>query len=91
MPIVYYLGRDGRAKCLARLDREIREARARGGRVFAVRIFEEPEDSRGFFELKELGMPPEELRSLLARFVPVRLATVEPKVTVWRLDEPPAP
>jgi hypothetical protein len=87
MPIVYYLGRDGREKCLARLDKELREARERHARIFAVRIFEDPEDSRGFFELKQLGMPPEELRSLLGRFHPVPLPTVEPKVTVWRLDD----
>ncbi len=91
LPISYYLGRDGRAGCLARIEREVREARARGGRIFAVRIFEPPDDARGFFELQELGMPPEELRRLFAAYRAVPLPTAEPKVTVWRLDDAQAP
>jgi hypothetical protein len=87
LPIAYYLGRDGKEACLARLDREVRAARARGGRVFAVRLLDDEEDSRGFFELQQLGFPRPALRQLLARFHAVPLPTVEPKVTVWRLDE----
>ncbi|MSP63266.1 MAG: hypothetical protein EXR72_23575 [Myxococcales bacterium] len=89
-PIAYYLGRDGQHACLARLDKEVGGARARGARIFMLRL-DDDSDSRGLFELEAMGMPRTEMRRLLGRFVAVPLATDEPKVTVWRLDEPAPP
>ena len=88
-PVAYYWARDGRERCLQRMDKEIALARQRGARIFALRIFDDESDSRGFFELAELGLDRAELRALFDRFRAVPLATVEPKVTVWRLDDPP--
>ncbi len=89
LPIAYYLGRDGREACLARIDKELRAARARGGRVFAVRLFDDDDgDGRGFYELSQLGFPRPALRQLFSRYRPQALPTLQPKVTVWRLDDP---
>ena len=89
LPIAYYLGRDGKEGCLARLDREVSEARARGNRIFAVRLLDDEDDSRGFYELDQLGFPRPALRMLLARFHATPLATSEAKVVIWRLDDRP--
>lgn len=90
-PLAYYAGRDGKGSMIARLDREVKKARARGARIYAVRLFDDKDDQRGFYELETLDLPRPALLDLLTRFQPVPLATTEPKVTVWRLDDKPAP
>jgi hypothetical protein len=65
-PLVYYAARDGMPACMERLDRELKSATARGGRVYAIRLFDAPDDDpRGFAELKQLGFPPAEVRALV--------------------------
>jgi hypothetical protein len=86
-PLSYYAGRDGKDSMIARLDREVKKARARGAHVYAVRLYDDKDDVRGFYELDTLGLPRPALLELLARFEAVPLATTEPKVTVWRLDD----
>jgi hypothetical protein len=57
-PVAYYAARDGVDACFARLGREIDAARARGGRVYAARLFDElDDDRRGWDELTALGLP----------------------------------
>ena len=87
-PLAYYAGLDGKEGCLARLDAEVRLARARGGRVFAVRLFDDTDrDTRGFYELAALGLDRPALAAALARFHQTRIATSEPKITLVRLDD----
>jgi hypothetical protein len=86
-PVAYYVPRDGLDAGFARLDREIAAARARGGRVFAARIFDDAdEDRRGFWELATVGLAKAELRArLLQRFTPVTLTPLG-GFSVARLD-----
>jgi hypothetical protein len=86
-PVAYYVPRDGMAAGLARLDHEIAEAQARGGRIFAARIFDDAdEDRRGFWELSTVGLAKAELRAhLTQRFTP-QLLTPLSGFTVARLD-----
>jgi hypothetical protein len=85
LPLAYYAGLLGPSGCLARVEREVAEARARGARVWAVRL-DDLEDTRGWFELASLGLSRDELGRFLTRFHLAPVPTVEPKVTVWRLD-----
>ena len=88
-PFAYYAGLSGHDGCLAALEKEIAEARARRGRIFAVRLFDDTDpDTRGFYELAALGFSPTDLRAALARFRKTPIPTREPKVTVIRLDDP---
>jgi hypothetical protein len=94
-PFVYYAARDGFDACWARLDREVAAARARGGQVIAVRLFDDDEtaepDPRGFDELAALGMGKSRLREQLrARFSPVTIGAAE-SATLVRLDPRPSP
>jgi dolichyl-phosphate-mannose-protein mannosyltransferase len=86
-PLSYYIARDGAAAGWARLDKEIAAARARGGRVFAVRLFGDSEiDPRGFVELSAIGVSRAKLEEELARRLhPVALVPTE-GLTVTRLD-----
>src|SRR5262249_10945292 len=86
LPLSYYAGILGRDGCLARVEREVGEARRRGARVWAVRLLDDDDDPRGFYELGTLGLPRSALRGWFARFRQTSVATVEPKVVVWRLD-----
>ncbi len=86
-PLSYYIARDGAAAGWARLDKEIALARARGGRVFAVRVFDDADvDPRGFVELATIGVTRAQLRDELSRRLhPVSLVPTE-GLTVTRLD-----
>ena len=86
-PVSYYAARDGAAAAWARLDKEIGEARARGGRVFAVRIFNDAdEDPRGFWELGTVGVSRAALKDAIARRGrPVTITPTE-GLTVTRLE-----
>jgi hypothetical protein len=77
-PVAYYVPRDGLDAGMARLDREIAAAQARGGRIFAARIFDDAdEDRRGFWELASVGLSKAELRArLMQRFTPVTLTPI---------------
>jgi hypothetical protein len=89
-PFAYYAARDGKDACFARLQRELAAARARGGRVFGVRLFDDgDEDPRGFWELGSVGLPRAELRArLLATLTPVPLSPLS-GLEVVRLDPRP--
>ncbi|MCU1279316.1 MAG: hypothetical protein JWM53_2862 [bacterium] len=86
-PLSYYAARDGAAAAWKRLDQEIAEARARGGRVFCVRVFDEADqDPRGLWELSTVGVSRAALVAELAkRGRPVTLVPTE-GLTVTRLD-----
>jgi dolichyl-phosphate-mannose-protein mannosyltransferase len=86
-PVSYYAARDGAAAAWLRLDKEIGEARARGGRVFSVRAFDDGDvDPRGFWELGTVGVSRAALKEELARRGhPVTLVPTE-GLTVTRLD-----
>jgi hypothetical protein len=86
-PVSYYAARDGADAAWARLDKEIGEARARGGRVFAVRIFNDAdEDPRGFWELGTVGVSRAALKDAIARRGrPVTITPTE-GLTVTRLE-----
>ena len=86
-PVSYYAARDGVAAAWTRLDKEIAEARARGGRVFCVRVFNDAdEDPRGFWELGTVGLSRADLREGLAkRGRPVTIVPTE-GLTVTRLE-----
>jgi hypothetical protein len=89
-PLAYYAARDGLSACWARLDREVRAARARGGHIYAVRVFDDgDEDRRGFWELGTAGVSRAQLKEQLGRIGAV--TTLQPLVgfTVTRLDPPP--
>jgi hypothetical protein len=88
-PVSYYAARDGNAACWARLDKEIAAARARGGRVFAVRVFDDADqDPRGFWELGTIGVSRAALKEELSRRAqPVTLVPLE-GFSVTRLDPP---
>jgi hypothetical protein len=85
-PVSYYAGVHGPDGCLARLEREMAAARARGANLWTVRLPDDDADPRGFVELESLGLPRAALRARLARFRLVPVRTVEPKVTVWRIE-----
>lgn len=89
-PVAYYAARDGVAACWARLDRDIAAVRAHGGRVFAVRIFDDAdEDPRGFWELGTLGVSRAAFKHELERRLrPVSMVPMAGLV-VTRLDPPP--
>ena len=86
-PLAYYAGRDGKEAMVKRLDEEIKRARARKSNIWAVRLYDDEEDSRGFYELQTLGLPRAALLDLLTRFHAVKFTTVEPRVNIWRLDD----
>ncbi len=90
-PIVYYAARDGVTAMWARLEKERGLARARGGRVLSVRLFDDDEvDPRGWDELAALGLPRALLRAeLRARFSPVTIAQAgaDGSAPVTRLDD----
>jgi hypothetical protein len=66
-PFSYYAARDGLPACMRRLEQEVALARARGGRVLAVRVFDERDDDpRGVEELKALEVDRGRLRALVA-------------------------
>ena len=98
-PIAYYAARDGLPQMWDRLDREAGAARARGHRVFSVRIFDEDaaldDDPAGYAELRALGLPRGALRARLkARFSVVPTPVAEggsPEAPVARLDPAAAP
>ena len=85
LPLAYYAGILGKDRCLARVEREVAEARRRGAHVWAVRL-DDTDDTRGFWELGTLGLSRAELSRFLARFRLEPVPTVEPKVVVWRLE-----
>lgn len=89
-PISYYAARDGQAECWKRLDRELVRARARGGRVFVVRVFDDAdEDPRGFWELSTAGVSRPQLKARLgAGSKAVTLVPIE-GFSVTRLDPSP--
>ncbi|HEX8950739.1 MAG TPA: glycosyltransferase family 39 protein [Polyangia bacterium] len=86
-PVSYYAARDGVPAAWARLDKEIAEARARGGRVFCVRVFDDADqDPRGFWELGTVGVSRAALKdALVQRGRPVTIAPAE-GLTVTRLE-----
>jgi hypothetical protein len=90
-PIAYYAARDGVDAGFRRLELELARAAARGGRVFALRVYDDDdEDPRGFAELKQLGLDRARLRALVgARLAIAERLRVE-DLTVVRL-EPNAP
>jgi hypothetical protein len=85
LPLAYYAGVLGPGGCLARLDREVAAARRRHARIWALRL-DDADGTPGFYELASLGLSRSSLGAVLARLHPTPVATVEPKVTVWRLD-----
>ena len=86
-PLSYYAARDGADAAWARLDKEIGETRAHGGRVFCVRIFNDAdEDPRGFWELGTVGISRTQLKDAIARRGrPVTIVPTE-GLTVTRLE-----
>ena len=89
-PVSYYAARDGLAACWTRLDKEVREARARGGRVFAVRVFDDAdEDPRGFWELSTVGVSKPALKEQLGHIGAPTTLTPLVGFSVARLDSPP--
>ena len=86
-PLSYYAARDGAAAAWARLDKEIAAARARGGRVFCVRMFDDrDEDPRGFWELGTVGISRAQLKDALTqRGRPITISPTE-GLTVTRLE-----
>lgn len=86
-PVAYYAARDGVPAAWARLDKEIGEARARGGRVFCVRVFDDADqDPRGFWELGTVGVSRSALKEgLEKRGRPVTITPAE-GLTVTRLE-----
>jgi hypothetical protein len=91
-PVSYYAARDGLDACWRRLDKELSEARARSGRVFALRLFDDDDaDPRGFDELTQLGLGKTALRDeVRARSSPVTLDARD-GLQVVRLDPRPSP
>jgi hypothetical protein len=86
-PISYYAARDGVQACWSRLDREVQAARARGGRVFAVRLLDDSdEDPRGFWELGTVGLSRAALKDRVTRLGAA--VTLQPLagLVVTRLD-----
>jgi hypothetical protein len=65
MPLVYYAGRDGADEAWLRFEREVAAAMMRGGRVYALRIFSDDGDVRGWSELERLGLSRERVRARL--------------------------
>ncbi len=85
-PLAYYAARDGGDACFARLARELAETRARGGRGFVARLFDDGDDDdrRGFDELAMLGLD----RATLRRRVRALGATLTPDGPLARIDGP---
>jgi hypothetical protein len=82
-PVCYYVARDGAEAAFERLGREIDAARARSGRVFAARLFDESDpgdDRRGWDELQALGFDRAEVRR--------RVLAARPPTTVERDGSP---
>jgi hypothetical protein len=65
VPLVYYAGRDGADESWQRFEREVAAALMRGGRIYAVRIFDDDGDRRGWEELEQLGLTREKVRARL--------------------------
>jgi hypothetical protein len=90
-PVVYYAARDGLSACLGRLEREVAAARARGGNVYALRLFDgRDDDPRGVVELEALGLGPQPLEALLRRGFVVTPLSAD-GIQLVRLDPLPAP
>jgi hypothetical protein len=89
-PVAYYAARDGVAACLARLERAVAAARAHGGQVYAVRLFDgHDDDPRGVVELDALGFPRSALEALLQKGFTLVPQPIEGEgVTLVRLDPP---
>jgi hypothetical protein len=88
-PLSYYAARDGVGAGWARLDREIAAARARGGRLFVARVFDDgDEDLRGFWELGTVGLSRATLKARLAQAGRAVTLTPLPGLTITRLDHP---
>ncbi len=86
-PLAYYVARDGAAAAWTRLDQEIGEARARGGRVFCVRVFDDADqDPRGFWELGTAGVSRVTLKEELVRRGHAVALTPTEGLRVTRLD-----
>jgi hypothetical protein len=86
-PISYYAARDGVAAGWARLDREMAAARARGGRVFCARLFDDgDEDPRGFWELGSAGLTRAALKARVQQSATAVTLQPMPGFTVTRLD-----
>jgi hypothetical protein len=87
-PLSYYCARDGVAAGWQRLERDVEQARARGGQVWALRFFDEHDaDPRGIDELAALGLDRAALRAeLRQRFSPVTVSSLEAGGEVVRLD-----
>lgn len=88
-PISYYAARDGVDAGWARYDRELQAARARGGRVFVARVFDDgDEDPRGFWELGTVGLSRAALKARLAQSATLATLTPLQGFSVTRLDIP---
>jgi hypothetical protein len=81
VPLVYYAARDGADEGWQRIEREVALAMMRGGRLYAVRIFDGDGDTRGWEELAELGLGREKVRARLTEGL-----TPVPEGSLVRLD-----
>jgi hypothetical protein len=91
-PVSYYVARDGAEAGWARLERDVRNTWARGGRVYALRFFDEHDvDPRGIDELAALGFDRARLRRELdRRFQRVTVGAFDDGSEIVRLDPPAA-
>jgi hypothetical protein len=85
VPLVYYAARDGVDEGWQRFEREVANALMRGGRIYAVRIFDGDGDPRGWQELQLLGVDRARVRSRLSEGltpVPIdaKLVRLDPKL-----------
>jgi len=92
-PLSYYAARDGVAAGWQRLERDTEKAWARGGRVYALRFFDEHDaDPRGADELAAQGLDRAALRAALRRrFSVVTVGALEAGGEVVRLDRRASP
>jgi hypothetical protein len=87
-PVAYYAARDGIGACLGRLEREVAAARARGGQIYALRLFDgRDDDARGTSELEALGLGRDALEALLRKSFIVVPLDVD-GIHLARLDPP---
>jgi hypothetical protein len=84
VPLVYYAARDGADEGWQRFEREVAATLMRGGRVYAVRIFDDDGDTRGWEELQQLGLTRDKVRERVGEgLLPVRegsLIRLDPKL-----------
>jgi hypothetical protein len=88
-PIVYYAARDGARAGWERLARDAARVRAHGGHLYAIRIFDDDPDPRGWAELAALGLDRQKVRDYFtARFTvtPVADRDAYARESVVRLD-----